>query len=79
MKIEEPFFRIWIKPGISTEERAEAAHALFRILIDPPRSVVERRRVAVRTALNQYEGPVSRRAKILERQYPVLSRVRLAT
>jgi hypothetical protein len=36
MKIEEPLFTLWIKPGISVEERAQAAHSVFRHLIDPP-------------------------------------------
>jgi hypothetical protein len=69
VKLEEPSFRLWIKPGLSAEEWAEAAHAIARILVDPPRPVAERRRVAVRTALAQYEGPVSRRAKQLADRY----------
>jgi hypothetical protein len=69
MLIEGPRFRLWIDPRISVEERAEAAHALFRHLIDPPRPLAELRRVAVRTALAQYQGSVSSRAKRLEREY----------
>ena len=38
-------------------------------LIDPPRPLAERRRVAIRAALNLYEGPVSRRAKDLAASY----------
>jgi hypothetical protein len=49
--------------------RAEAAHALFRILIDPPRPQAERRRVAVRQCLALYSGARSTRAKMLERRY----------
>jgi hypothetical protein len=63
VKVEGPKFRLWLAPDISVEERAEAAHALFRILIDPPRPLAERRRVAVRQALAQYQGARSTRAK----------------
>jgi hypothetical protein len=69
MKIEEPLFRLWIRPGLSAEEYAETAHEISRILIDPPRPLAELRRVAVRTALAMYEGSLSRRAKALEREY----------
>jgi hypothetical protein len=68
MKVDEPLFRLWIKPGISVEERAEVAHAICRFLVDPPRPVAERRRVAVRQALNLYSGARSSRAKELERK-----------
>jgi hypothetical protein len=69
MKIEAPFFRLWIKPGISAKERAEAAHALFRILIDPPRPRAERRRVVVLAALHLLSGSRSARAEKLARDY----------
>jgi hypothetical protein len=69
MKIEEPLFRLWIKPGLSAEEYQQAAGAICRHLVDPPQSPRHRRAVAVRQALNLYEGPVSRRAKELERRY----------
>jgi hypothetical protein len=63
---DEPLFRLWIKPGLSAEEWAEAAHAIARILVDPPRPMAERRRVAVRQCLAQYQGARSNRAKMLE-------------
>jgi hypothetical protein len=69
MNIEGPKFRFWCDPRASVEERAEAAHAICRFLIDPPRPVAELRRVAVRTALAQYQGAPSRRCKRLEREY----------
>jgi hypothetical protein len=69
MKIEGPRFRLWLAPNISAEERGEAAHAICRILVDPPRPMAARRRVAVRQALNLYPGSRSRRAQELERQY----------
>jgi hypothetical protein len=68
MKIEGHRYRLWIDPRASTEQRAEAAHQLFRHLIDPPRSVADRRRVAIRTAMAQYEGTRAARAAQLERQ-----------
>jgi hypothetical protein len=69
MNIEGPRFRFWCDPRASVEERAEAAHAICRFLIDPPRSRDELRRVAVRTALAQYEGSPYSRARELERRY----------
>jgi hypothetical protein len=66
---EGPKFRFWLAPGASVEERAEAAHAICRILIDPPRPQAELRRVAIRTALAQYQGSPSARAKLLARNY----------
>jgi hypothetical protein len=69
VKIEGPKFRFWCAPNISAEERGEAAHAICKVLIDPPRSNAELRRVAVRTALAQYAGARSNRAKELERAY----------
>jgi hypothetical protein len=69
MKVEEPLFRLWIKPGLSAEERGEAAHAICRILVDPPQPPRHRRAVAVRQALNLYQGALSHRAKELEREY----------
>jgi hypothetical protein len=54
--IEGPRFRFWCDPRASIDERAAAAHAICRFLIDPPRPVAELRRVAVRTALAQYSG-----------------------
>jgi hypothetical protein len=69
MKIEGPKFRLWIDPCISVEERGEAAHAICRILVDPPRPVAERRRVAVRAALNLYSGSRSNRAEQLAARY----------
>lgn len=69
MKVEGPRFRFWCDPRASVEERAEAAHAICRFLIDPPRPQAERRRVAVRTALAQYAGARSNRAKQLAAAY----------
>jgi hypothetical protein len=69
MKIEDPFFHLWIKPDISVEERAEAAHAICRHLIDPPQSPKHRRAVAVRQAMNLFQGAPSRRAKELADRY----------
>ena len=69
MKVEGPKFRLWFSPDISVEERAEAAHAICRFLIDPPQSPRHRRAVAVRQAMNLYQGPPSRRAKELSRHY----------
>lgn len=74
MKIEEPLFRLWIRPGLSAEEYAEVAHAISRHLIDPPRPQDERRDVAIRQALGPL-GPyrchaaISRRARELEQRY----------
>jgi hypothetical protein len=67
MLVEGPFFTLKIRPGLSAEERGEVAHAICRFLIDPPRSQAELRRVAIRTAMALYEGPI--RAKELERRY----------
>jgi hypothetical protein len=69
MLVEGLKYRFWLAPGASAEERREAAHAICRHLIDPPRPQAELRRVVIRTALNLYEGSVSRRAKELERRY----------
>jgi hypothetical protein len=69
VKIEGPKFRLWLAPNLTAEERGEAAHAICRFLVDPPRPQAERRRVAVRTALAQYQGSPSRRAKELGRRY----------
>jgi hypothetical protein len=69
VKIEDQLFRLWIRPGLSAEEYAEASHAIFRHLVDPPQSPKRRREVAIRQALAIYEGPVSRRAKELERRF----------
>lgn len=69
MKIDGPRFRLWIDPRITVEERAEAAHALFRILVDPPRPQAELRAVAIRAALNLYGGSPSARAKLLAKNY----------
>jgi hypothetical protein len=69
MKIETPYFSLKLRPGLTAEQRGEVAHAICRILIDPPRPQTELRRVAVRTAMAQYEGSKSRRAKELERHY----------
>jgi hypothetical protein len=65
----EPFFRLWIRPGLSDEQRNGVHSAICRIMIDPPRSQAELRRVAVRTALAQYQGAPHGRTKQLERQY----------
>jgi hypothetical protein len=69
VEVESPLFHLRIKPGLTAEERAEVAHAICRFLIDPPRPVEELRRVAVRAALNQYEGSPSGRAKQLAGRY----------
>jgi hypothetical protein len=69
MKVEGVKFRFWLDPRASAEERGEAAHAICRYLVDPPRPQAERRRVAVRRALNLYAGSLSGQAKRLEREY----------
>jgi hypothetical protein len=67
--LETPSFRVWIDPDLSPEKRTESISAIFRYCLDPPRPPVERRRVAIRQAMAQYQGAPSRRAKELERQY----------
>jgi hypothetical protein len=69
MKIEGSKFSFWLAPGASAEERGEAAHAICRYLIDPPRPQAERRAVAVKQILNLYPGAPSRRAKQLADRY----------
>jgi hypothetical protein len=69
IEIEGCRWRFWLAPGASVEERAQAAHAICRFLIDAPRSQAELRRAAVRTALAQYQGALRRRAMTLEREY----------
>jgi hypothetical protein len=69
MKIEGRKYRLWLAPDASAEERAAAAHALFRILVDPPRSQVELRRVAILALLNLYAGSRSARARQLADRY----------
>jgi hypothetical protein len=69
LKIEGPKFSFSLASNASVEERAEAAHVICRILVDPPRPHDELRRVAIRTALAQYQGAPSARAKQLARNY----------
>jgi hypothetical protein len=69
MLIEEPFFTLRIRRDLSPEQWNEVASALCRIAIDPPRPVVELRRVAILAAMNLYSGSRSARAKRLEREY----------
>jgi hypothetical protein len=69
VEVEGPKFKFWCDPRASVDERAAAAHAICRYLIDPPQSPKHRRAVAVRQALNLYEGSISGRAKQLERRY----------
>jgi hypothetical protein len=69
MKIETPYFSLKLRPGLTAEQRGEVAHAICRILVDPPRSNAELRRVAVRTAMAQYHGAPTRRAKELEAKF----------
>jgi hypothetical protein len=68
VKIEEPFFTLKIRPGLSPEQRMEVNSALCRIAIDPPRSDAERKRIAIRAAMNLYEGsPFSRANQLADR------------
>jgi hypothetical protein len=69
MRVEEPRFRLWINPALTAEEYQEAASEICRILIDPPLPQAERRAIAVRQALAQYQGAPSRRAKQLADRY----------
>jgi hypothetical protein len=69
MLIEEPYFSLKIRPGLSPEQWNGVASALIRIAIDPPRSQIELRRVAVRTALAQYAGSRYARAGKLAAQF----------
>jgi hypothetical protein len=67
--LETPSFRVWIDPDLPPEKRTESISAILRYCLDPPRPQAERRRVAIRQAMAQYQGAPSRRAKELERQY----------
>jgi hypothetical protein len=70
MLIEGPRFRWWFAPNISEEEWAEMAHAVCKIIVcGRPQSPRHRRAVAVRQAMNLYQGPPSRRAKELADRY----------
>jgi hypothetical protein len=64
MKVEGPRFSLWFAPDISPDESA-----ICRYLIDPPRPLAERRRVAVRQALAQYSGSRFARAEQLAARY----------
>jgi hypothetical protein len=74
VKIEDPFFTLKIRPGLTAEQWREVASGLIKIAVDPPRSQAEQRRVAVRAALGPL-GPyrrhaaISRRAAELARRY----------
>jgi hypothetical protein len=67
--LETPWFKVWIDPDLPPDKRSESISAIIRYCIDPPRPQAERRRVAVRTAMAQYRGSASGRAKELERRY----------
>jgi hypothetical protein len=70
MMVEGPKFRLWFDPGIDDEESGEAAHAICKIiLLGRPQSPKRRREIAIRQALALFDGPLSRRAKELERRY----------
>ena len=70
MLIEEPFFTLKIRPGLSPEQWADVAHALCKIAIcPPPRPQAERRRVAVLSMMNLLSGSRSARAKQLAANY----------
>ena len=69
MKMQGPKFRLWFAPNLSPAEFNEAASAICKILVDPPRPLAERRRVAVRQAMAQYQGARSTRAKRLAARY----------
>jgi hypothetical protein len=70
MKIEGARFSFRFAPDISVEEWAQMANTIDRILVaGPPQMPKHRRAVAVRTALAQYDGSPSHRAKELERRY----------
>jgi hypothetical protein len=45
MRVDEPLFRLWIKPGLSAEEYQQAAGAICRHL------VVRRNRLVIATLL----------------------------
>jgi hypothetical protein len=69
MKVEEPFFTLKIRPGLTRDQWNEMGSAICRILVDPPQSPQHRRAVAVRQALNLYSGARSNRAKQLAARY----------
>jgi hypothetical protein len=74
MRIEEPFFRLWIKPNLSAGQWNEVASALCKIAIDPPRRADELRAVTVRAMLGPlgpytHHAAISRRAGELARHY----------
>ena len=69
VEVEGPLFHLRIKPGLSAEQRGEIAHEICRFLVDPPRLQDELRRVVVRTAMAQYEGSRTARAKELADRY----------
>jgi hypothetical protein len=56
VKVEEPFFTLKIRAGLTREQWNEVASEICRILIDPPQSPRHRRAVAVRQAMNLYQG-----------------------
>jgi hypothetical protein len=68
IEIEAPYFSLKIRAGLTAEQWQEVASGLCRIAMDPPRPKGELRRVAVRTAMAQYSGAPSARAKVLERR-----------
>lgn len=69
MRIEGTRFRLWLDPRATVEARAEAAHEIFRHLVDPPRPPAERRRVAVLSMMNLLSGSRSARARQLADRY----------
>jgi hypothetical protein len=70
MKVEGPRFSFRFAPDISEAEWAEMSHAVCKIIVlGRPQSPRHRRAVAVRTALNLYQGAPSNRAKRLENDY----------
>jgi hypothetical protein len=67
MKKEGYRYSLWLDDRATVEERANAAHELFRALVDPPRCNDELRTVALKTAMHHLcEGSPSRRAKTLD-------------
>jgi hypothetical protein len=71
MKIEGPGFVLDIRDGLKPAQWDALRSALCRVAVepDPPRTQAERKRVVVRTAMAQYQGAVSRKAKQLEAAY----------
>jgi len=70
MLLEGQHFSFKYSHDMTVEEWSQMSSAICRVLVaGPPEPPGHRRRVAVRTVLNLYEGAPTRRAKTLERQY----------